>query len=99
MVKNIIKSGVDVNLKDGLRTPLIVACYQGHLSVVEELIKAGADVNMRNEFITPLEVACYEGHSSILLKLINAGVNIRQIHKDDSVLFNRCLLFWTPGGS
>lgn len=93
VVKNIIKRGVDVNLKDDLRTPLIVACYQGHLSVVEELIKAGADVNMRNEFITPLEVACYEGHSSILLKLIKTGVNIRQIHKDDSILLPAACYF------
>lgn len=51
-----INGGADINMKDGDKTPLIVACYKGHLHVVKKLIEAGADVNLGNEFISPLQI-------------------------------------------
>lgn len=65
----------DVNLKDGDKTPLIVACYKEHLHVVKELLEAGADVNLENKFVSPLQVACYEGHLSVVKELHNAEFN------------------------
>lgn len=31
-----LKNAADVNLRDGVKTPLIVACYKGNLNVVKE---------------------------------------------------------------
>lgn len=42
-----IRAGADVNLSNGNGTPLIFACYRGHIDIVEELIKEGADVNQK----------------------------------------------------
>lgn len=44
-----IKAGADVNLSNGNGTPLIFACYRGHIDIVEELIKEGADVYQKRE--------------------------------------------------
>jgi hypothetical protein len=36
----------DIGWYEYLYSPLTVACWRGHVSVVEELVKAGADVNL-----------------------------------------------------
>lgn len=33
-VVDMLKNGADVNLADGVKTPIIVACYKGNLDVV-----------------------------------------------------------------
>lgn len=33
-VVDMLKNGADVNLADGVKTPIIVACYTGNLDVV-----------------------------------------------------------------
>uniref|UniRef100_A0A8C5PEM3 Uncharacterized protein n=1 Tax=Leptobrachium leishanense TaxID=445787 RepID=A0A8C5PEM3_9ANUR len=43
-------------------TPLHLACYFGHVQVVEDLLKAGADVNVLNDMgDTPLHKAAFTG--------------------------------------
>lgn len=42
-----IKGGADINMKDGDKTPLIVACLKEHLHVVQELIRAGGRCQSR----------------------------------------------------
>lgn len=67
-----------------------MACYFGHLNVVERLIKAGADVNVDNGFITPLQVACFVGHFSIVSELIKQGAGINLTCKDVTALTAAC---------
>lgn len=44
VVKELIKLGVDVNLK----MLLIFVCKEGYIDIVEELIKEGVDVNLED---------------------------------------------------
>jgi ankyrin repeat protein len=56
-----IDAGAQVNEPvDGL-TPLLIACYKGHVSVVERLLETGqADVNMcALDGTTPLFIAAH----------------------------------------
>lgn len=50
-VVEMLKNGADVNLADGVKTPLIIACYRGHLDIVKELIQTGAFVYQANDSI------------------------------------------------
>lgn len=50
-VKELIKSGEDINTKDDSGyTPLMLAVCDNYLMVVKTLIDAGADVNIKNNF-------------------------------------------------
>lgn len=40
-----IKGGADVNKSNGIKTPLIVACEMGNITVVKRLINAGVDID------------------------------------------------------
>lgn len=51
------ESGADVNLCDGLKTPLTTACYWGHLPVIKHLITYGANVHQKDRDKTPLDIA------------------------------------------
>lgn len=47
-VKKFLKAGANVNLKDGVITPIKAACIAGHSDIVKLLIDVGADVNLRD---------------------------------------------------
>lgn len=81
-----------VNIKDGENTPLVLACYQGHLNVVQKLIKDGADVNLGNGLISPLQTACYKSHLCIIKALIKAGADVNQTYGDVTALTSACFL-------
>ncbi|XP_028299862.1 oxysterol-binding protein-related protein 1 isoform X3 [Gouania willdenowi] len=52
-------------------TPLHLACYFGHKSVVEELLEAGADVNLPNNIgDTPLHKAAFTGRKEVVMLLL-----------------------------
>jgi hypothetical protein len=78
VVRELVKAGADVNLRDGWwDTPLVAACRGGHVSVVEDLVKAGADVNLQfYDRNTPLIAACMRGHVSVLEELMKAGADV-----------------------
>ncbi|XP_071114827.1 uncharacterized protein [Haliotis cracherodii] len=65
--------GVDHNIdsltKDGW-TPIMVACQQGHMDIVEELVKKGADINLGGGC---LYVACNNGWYNIVKFLTSVG--------------------------
>lgn len=54
-------------------SPFIVACYFGHLAVVEELIDFRIDVNKDDYLVTPLAAACHGGHLSVMNLLLKKG--------------------------
>lgn len=54
-------------------SPFIVACYFGHLAIVEELIGFGIDVNKDDYLVTPLAAACSGGHLSVMKMLLKKG--------------------------
>lgn len=91
VVEHLIKTGADVNLCDGSKTPLTTACEQGHVHIVKELINFGADVNLRDEYDTPLIKACAFGHLSVVKELIKAGANVNLNNEYDTPLTSACV--------
>lgn len=56
------------------RTPLHIAAWQGHASMVELLLRYGADVNaVDREQRTPLQSCAWQGHESVVWLLLKAG--------------------------
>ncbi|XP_015276232.1 PREDICTED: oxysterol-binding protein-related protein 1 isoform X2 [Gekko japonicus] len=52
-------------------TPLHLACYFGHTSVVRDLLKAGAEVNVLNDMgDTPLHRAAFTGRKEVAMLLL-----------------------------
>lgn len=91
VVEHLIKTGADVNLCDGSKTPLTTACEQGHVHIVKELINFGADVNLRDEYNTPLINACDFGHLSVVKELIKASANVNLNDEYDTPLTSACV--------
>jgi len=53
-------------------TPLLLACREGHLAIVQELIRAGADVNWKQmKYKTPPHVACQNGGSPASVETVS----------------------------
>lgn len=71
MIDTLIKAGADVNMCNGYKTPLTIACENGPLTVVVLLIQSGANVNMNNGMNTPLTNACEEKNLMQLRKKID----------------------------
>ena len=75
---------LDATNKDG-STPLLLACYAGHVDVVRCLLQHGASVHTTNlAGWTPLHGAASGGHLEVARVLIDHGANIhakvRYIH-------------------
>lgn len=75
VVEFLLKSGVDVSLKDsGGATALHHAAKQGHLTITEMLIAAGSDLQARDQHgWSPLHSAAYNGHRAIVELLTDAA--------------------------
>ncbi|XP_056001361.1 kinase D-interacting substrate of 220 kDa-like [Ostrea edulis] len=55
----------------------MIACNEGHVSVVEDLMEAGAGVNLQNRRgNTALIYVCKRGHMKLLEKLVQAGADL-----------------------
>lgn len=67
-----IKGGADINKSNGIKTPLIVACEMGNITVVKRLINAGVDINQSDGKKTPLIVASEKKHWIVVEELKNA---------------------------
>ncbi|KAB2921505.1 MAG: ankyrin repeat domain-containing protein [Dechloromonas sp.] len=62
---------------DGRFTPLMRACKEGRLDIVDELLTLGADLTVLNaDGCNALWLACYRGSHAIIQRLIDAGVAI-----------------------
>lgn len=59
------------------RTPLHIACRNGHLKVVKCLLAHGSDANARNLFnATPLHAAAWNGSTAIIAEVVAAGGDV-----------------------
>lgn len=62
---------------DGRFTPLMRACKEGRLDIVDELLTLGADIAVTNaDGCNALWLACYNGNPAIIQRLIDAGIDI-----------------------
>jgi ankyrin repeat protein len=62
---------------DGRFTPLMRACKEGNLEIVEELLTLGTDLAILNaDGCNALWLACYNGSHAIIQRLIDAGIAI-----------------------
>lgn len=77
-VREILNSGVDINVEKDGEFPLETACWIGNKEVVELLIENGADVNFADEceFRTSLMLASRHGHTEIVKLLIEHGADV-----------------------
>lgn len=58
-------------------TPLMRACKEGRLDIVETLLKLGVDIAVTNaDGCNALWLACYNGNPAIIRRLIDAGIDI-----------------------
>lgn len=87
------KNIADINLcrKTGA-SPLLIACQEGHDSIVELLLNNGADINLcTTTDASPLFIACQNGHNSVVQLLLDRGAEINKRRKDGySPLFVAC---------
>ena len=59
-------------------SPLTLACYNGHISIIKLLVSRGADVNIWGKVVagfvwTPLAVSARRGHHQICQMLLEHG--------------------------
>lgn len=77
-VARLLKSGMDVNARQGRRgaTALATASMHGQLPVAELLLKNGADVKLANpDGNTPLLLASFFGRAEVVDLLLDHGAN------------------------
>ncbi|XP_065584441.1 serine/threonine-protein phosphatase 6 regulatory ankyrin repeat subunit A-like [Artemia franciscana] len=77
-VESILKSGIDVNIRNSYgETPLYLAALEGHTETVECLVQSGADLNIKSwQGKTPLHVAAWNGHTETVEYLIQSGADV-----------------------
>ena len=79
----LIDKGAEVDkAKDDGATPLLIACWNGHLDVVGLLLDKGADVDKATDRgVTPLFIACESGKFEVARMLIEAGADVEKGNK------------------
>ena len=79
-VLRILLAGVaDINAQVGEygETPLLAACWQGHLEAAQALLLGNADVDATDRFeYTALHKASEKGHTEIVQLLLQVGANM-----------------------
>ncbi|CAG2218602.1 unnamed protein product [Mytilus edulis] len=81
------ETDVNISTSEGI-TPLMLACKENHISVVETLLVSNANVAQCNEDkCSPLEYACTPGNTDIINVLLEHGANINWANKKELPLF------------
>ena len=75
VVEFLLDHGAPVGAKNHQgKSPLRLACEEGHLGIARILLRAGASPGVRGEEgLTPLHTACSRGHVEIVKLLLSAG--------------------------
>jgi ankyrin repeat protein len=79
MVKLLLAAGANpqATTREGAITPLLMACQNGNVTIIEALLKAGADVNaVKSNGTTPLMMAAASGSASAVETLLAHGANV-----------------------
>lgn len=80
---------------DGRFTPLMRACKEGRLDIVDELLTHGVDLAVSNiDGCNALWLACYNGHPGLLQRLIDAGIEIDRQNGNGAT----CLMYVSSNG-
>ena len=84
-LKSLIKAGADLNVSDNLdRTPLMLACYKGHLAIVSYLAENAAYKKLwEKEQVDALMWASIGGWVPVLRYLLETGVNVDAIDDEN----------------
>ena len=88
-----LEKGAEVNrAAENGRTPLLIACYGGHVDVARLLLAHGAEVDRTDKYrVTPLHAACYNGHVDVARLLLDKGAEVDQAKGDAATpLFVAC---------
>ncbi len=77
----LLRYGADINFseKESLydTTPMMAACKDGNLLMVQELVKAGAEINhVGGNGKSPLQIAVENGHGEVVKVLVENGANL-----------------------
>ncbi|XP_028407753.1 ankyrin repeat and EF-hand domain-containing protein 1-like [Dendronephthya gigantea] len=77
-IKLAINNGTPVNQRDKYyKTPLMIACLYGKITIAHALLDMGADLKSRDNFFwTPLHHACHCGQLDIVKLLLERGADI-----------------------
>lgn len=93
-VQDLLENGADVNVRDDDgNTPMVSACFKGHVCIVELLLKCNRiKLDLCNyDGTTPLHAACLKGHKNIIQLLLDNGVSVdARDEKGNSALFYAC---------
>lgn len=99
VIKLLAKKKVDINCKDNKgRTPLMIACLEGHLDAVKALVENGASLAERDMSLngqTVLMTAAYNQHAGVVKYLISKGADVNDVKNDGWTV----LLIACEGGS
>ena len=97
-LKELINEGIDIHcsdIKGQEMTPLMYACFNGHIDVVKLLIKHKVNMNVKRMYDgkTALIYAVQEGYYEITKLLIENGCDIFLKSLDGTTALNIALLF------
>jgi hypothetical protein len=74
-----LDEGARIDVADPERggTPLMIACYNGHLGLAEVLVSRGANVHaMHTNGTTALHFVCQRGHAALVRFVLDQGADI-----------------------
>jgi ankyrin repeat protein len=78
-----IDANMEIEVRSGTSTPLVIAIGSGHLPVVDALLQAGADVDKAGSHgITPLIKASGQGHLPVVQALLQGGAVVDKAMDD-----------------
>ena len=83
-MQKLLERGADINFRSHKDndTPLIIACSEGYLKVVNKLIAAGAKIDDQNaNGWTPLIYAAYFGHLAVVQLLLEHNAKVNETNK------------------
>lgn len=64
-------------------SPLYIACFSGHYSIVQILLSKGADINLcKKNGESPLYIACKNGHDATVRLLLDNGADVNLCMED-----------------